>query len=111
MTNATRNDSRALMDKDKRSGSRRISVNIEAKIKQDDLNSFPTLLTDLSTTGFKLSCTAQLNIHKTLFVKLPGLELLTADIKWAKNMEYGCQFRRELYHPVFEHIVKHAIAD
>ncbi|OAO03307.1 hypothetical protein A8B75_11100 [Sphingomonadales bacterium EhC05] len=64
------------------------------------------MLQDLSISGFLLSCPAQLNQHKPLMIKLPGLELLTARIMWSKDGKYGCKFDRELYPAVFDHIVR-----
>lgn len=96
------------LDEDKRDESRRASVQIQATIRQLDLNSFPVLLKDLSATGFKISCAANLNMDEPLLVKLPGLETLSVRIMWKSDMNYGCKFARELYQPVFEHIVKQA---
>lgn len=93
---------------DNRVSASRASVDIHATIKQLDLSGFPSLLQNLSESGFRLSCPAQLNPEQALTVKMPGLQLLGARIMWVDNDQYGCKFDQPLYPAVFDHIVRMA---
>lgn len=93
---------------DNRNAHDRATIEIRADIKQIDIISFPSLLKDLSTSGFKLSCAAKLNRLNPLMIQLPKMEILIARIMWVDNMYYGCKFESPLHPSLFDHIVNNA---
>jgi len=43
-----------------------------------------------------------------LRVRIPGMQLLSADIRWMRDGAIGCAFAEPLHIAVFEHIVRRA---
>lgn len=88
-----------------RRSSDREAVTAEIMVRQSDTQLFPTILSDLSTTGFKmLSCTS-LDPDKLVFVTLPGLQTLGAHIRWVHYHDYGCEFTAPLHPAVLAHMI------
>lgn len=42
---------------------------------------------------------------KPVFIRLPGIQTLSASIKWADYNDYGCSFASELHPAVLQHLV------
>lgn len=83
----------------------RAVLQARVEIKQSNTNSFSATLYDLSVSGFRLNCFTNLLEHKPVYVKIPGLQLLNAKIRWMNDSEYGCMFGQPLNPYVFNHIV------
>lgn len=67
------------------------SLHIDAQVKQSNSTSVPCVVTTISDTIIKIDCTAQLNPDIGLTLKIPGMNILTANLLWKKHDEYGCQ--------------------
>jgi hypothetical protein len=65
-------------------------------------------LQDLSPTGFRLSGLIQPSATLPLSIRLPGLQLLSARIRWHHGAIIGCEFASPLHVAVFEHIARNA---
>lgn len=65
-------------------------------------------LEDLSPTGFRITGLSQPSLNKPLSIRIPGLQLLTAQIRWHRGNVVGCEFAHPLHVAVFEHIVRKA---
>ena len=99
--NVARND----LAVDSRRCSDRETITAEILVRQSNTQLFPTTLSDLSVTGFKmLSCT-NLDPDKLVFVTLPGLQTLGAHIRWVRYHDFGCEFTAPLHPAVLAHIV------
>lgn len=83
----------------------RAVLQAHVQIKQSDTQMFNAIIYDLSVSGFRLSCFVNLIEHKPVYLKIPGLKLLTGNIRWVSDNEYGCMFYQPLSPYVFEHIV------
>ena len=90
---------------DSRRSSDREAVNSEIIIRQSNTQSFRTILSDLSINGFKMRSCTSLDEDKLVFVTIPGLQTLGAQIRWARYQEYGCEFTAPLHPAVLAHIV------
>ena len=91
----------------RRSGERAV-IDCTVKIKPRDRSYFESVMSDLSITGFQVSCPADLGVGASILVAIPGLEMLPARVQWKSGFTYGCKFERELYPAVFDHIVQKA---
>ncbi|MDE2406166.1 MAG: PilZ domain-containing protein [Sphingomonadales bacterium] len=61
---------------------------------------------DLSEGGFRLVWPGnRLSRSQSLRLRVPGLQLLTADIRWVEGAILGCAFATPLHVAVFEHLV------
>ena len=88
----------------------RAGVEIGAEIREQGYSYFKTRLIDISETGFRISHSANFEVGTSVYLKIPGLESLEAEVRWERNFEYGCMFKKPLYPAVFEHIVRYISA-
>lgn len=64
------------------------------------------VLEDLSASGFRLSGLAHPDQAKLLSIRIPGMQLLSAKIRWNAGTAIGCEFTAPLHIAVFEHLVR-----
>ena len=74
------------------------SLDIDAHVKQCNSRPMECQVTTISDTIIKIDCSAQLNPDMPLTLKIDGLNLITANLLWKKNDEYGCQIDYS-FHP------------
>ncbi|GAB5489448.1 MAG: hypothetical protein Pars2KO_30180 [Parasphingorhabdus sp.] len=90
-------------------GSRRLdprtSIRAEIFVRQATAQLFRATLSDLSVSGFKLNSFTSLDPDKMVFVKIPGLQTLGAQIRWTNYQDYGCEFTHPLHPAVFDHFI------
>ena len=67
-------------------------------------------LKDISRAGFKLDWTPAGAHDIPLRIRIPGLQMLSAHVRWSEGREAGCAFVEPLHIAVFEHIVRQARA-
>lgn len=61
-------------------------------------------LVDLSPDGCRIDLPEVLTIGERVWIALPGLEPIQAEVRWVKEWTAGIQFLRPLYPAVFDHI-------
>ena len=66
-------------------------------------------LDDLSPEGFRIAWFKEADLGQVLRIKIPGLEMLAADVRWRRGDWLGCRFASPLYEAVFAHIVAQAV--
>ena len=59
-----------------------------------------------SRTGFRAETAFSLRAGTTVWITLPGLQGLEAEIAWQRGEHIGAAFRQPLHAAVFEHIVE-----
>jgi hypothetical protein len=62
-------------------------------------------LEDISQSGFCIAWLPDAAINQPLRIKIPGLQMLTANIRWQRGKSVGCEFTDPLHIAVFEHIL------
>ncbi len=65
-------------------------------------------LHNISETGFCIDWLPAIEPTRSLWIRIPGLQLLQAHIRWKQQGMMGCEFVSRLYGPVFEHIARQA---
>ena len=68
-------------------------------------------LDDISQAGFRIAWLPDATMEKPLRIRIPGLQMLSAEIRWQKGKSVGCSFAEPLHVAVFEHILRHARID
>lgn len=68
-------------------------------------------LEDLSAEGFRITGLNQPSLNKPLSIRIPGMQLLMAEVRWQEGATVGCAFRTPLHIAVFEHLVRVARED
>jgi len=88
--------------------SNRAEVSLVCEVRQGTRAWQKVTLDDISQSGFRIALLAGANIDVPLRIRIPGIQLLTAHIRWKDGMAIGCQFGEPLHVAVFEHIVRQA---
>jgi hypothetical protein len=65
-------------------------------------------LRDLSNEGFQMGRIPGLRVGTGLRIKVPGLEMLSATVRWVGEERAGCAFNRPLGDYILDHIVRQA---
>ena len=69
------------------------------------------VLTDLSRTGFRIAWSPRCQPGAKLWIRIPGLQPLSAVVRWQNQSGIGCEFTSPLYEPVFEHLARLAASE
>ncbi len=62
---------------------------------------------DISRTGARIHSLSPLRSGHVVWLRLPGLEAIQANVVWTRQFEAGCEFVRPLHPAVFEIIARH----
>lgn len=89
-----------------RADTRRASIALECEVRQGTRPWKRTRLEDISPEGFRMGWLPGFHMDTPVKIRIPGLEVLSAQIRWKEGDFVGCQFTSALYTPVFEHIVR-----
>lgn len=61
---------------------------------------------DISQTGARVRALSPLRSGSVVWLRLPGLEPIQANVVWTRKFESGCEFARALHPAVFETIAR-----
>jgi hypothetical protein len=84
----------------------RVHVVMRAKLRDRHSHKYNVRLLDLSVTGFRAEADYSLDAGQIVWLAIPGMQGLEADIAWRDGLVIGCSFRQPLYPAVLDHIVK-----
>lgn len=65
-------------------------------------------LRNISPGGFCMEWMPGLEVNRPLWIRIAGLNLIQANIRWRDGSMVGCEFSAPLYPPIFDHIVLQA---
>ncbi len=86
----------------------RAQICLRCEVRQGTRAWQQILLEDLSASGFRISGLAHPDPVKLLSIRIPGMQLLSAKIRWNTGAGVGCEFTSPLHIAVFEHLVREA---
>lgn len=86
----------------------RSAVSLECEVRQASRPWAKVRLQDISQEGFRITWLPVIDMTTPLRVKIPGLQLLSAHIRWRSGQAVGCQFTEPLSVFVYEHIARGA---
>ncbi|HMP57278.1 MAG TPA: PilZ domain-containing protein [Novosphingobium sp.] len=84
----------------------RIGVMLLCEVRQGTRPWARVRLEDISPSGFRIAWMPSVDPERPLRVRIPGLQVLTAHVRWQRGKAIGCEFAETLHLAVFEHIVK-----
>ncbi|PEQ11290.1 pilus assembly protein PilZ [Novosphingobium sp. PC22D] len=84
----------------------RVGVALICEVRQGTRPWKRARLDDLSPAGFRIASLPDARPEVPLRVRIPGLQLLSAQIRWVRDGAVGCEFAEPLHVAVFEHIVR-----
>ncbi len=88
-----------------RASSARARIAVLCEVRQGTRPWKLVRLSDLSPTGFKLAWLPEYSLDQPLRIRIPGMQVLGAQIRWHKGRQIGCEFASPLHVAVFDHIV------
>ncbi len=103
MTNSTV-DRYAISAQEDRSAPR-AKVTIPASLRPSGSRSFQTAVHDLSLSGFSAVAINRMHKGNIVWLTLPGLESLQAEVIWWDNSMVGCAFQQLLSPIVHDNIL------
>ncbi len=89
----------------------RAEVSLTCEIRQGTRPWLKLKLQDISESGFCMDWRPGLTEHLSLYIRIPGLELLVANLRWKREGMIGCEFSHRLYPPVYDHIVRQSLLE
>lgn len=110
MTNQFTPIAAAAPEDDARQRGERASISLICEVRQSFRDWRKVRLKDISRTGFRIAWYPNVDMRQPLRIRIPGLELLTAHIRWKAEHSLGCEFATPLHVAVLDHIVRSAIA-
>jgi PilZ domain len=87
---------------------RRAALSIACEVRQGTRSWQRVVLEDLSASGFRITGLAHPDTAKNLSIRIPGMQLFSARIRWIDGRTVGCAFSTALHVAVFEHLVRTA---
>jgi hypothetical protein len=86
----------------------RSKVSIEASLRPSGGRSVPTTVQDLSLSGFSATSVVRLHPGNMVWLTLPGLESLQAEVVWWENSMVGCAFHSLMNQIVLDNLLERA---
>jgi hypothetical protein len=86
----------------------RAGVSLVCEVRQGARPWARVRLEDLSPGGFRIARLPGARIELPLRIRIPGIQMLSAEIRWLRDGVVGCAFAEPLHVAVFEHVVRNA---
>ena len=104
-----KHDSIRIEDACTRDAGRREALALRCEARQGTREWQTVRLEEISQAGFRIGrLPAAVHLDEPLRIRIPGLQVLTARIRWQDGEVIGCEFARPLHVAVFDHIVRQA---
>lgn len=97
-------DNYALVAQEDRSAPR-TKVSIPAALRPSGSKGFQTVVNDLSLSGFSASSINRVHPGTIVWLTLPGLESMQAQVVWWENRMVGCAFQQLLSPIIHDNIL------
>lgn len=93
-------------DECNRDDAQRIGVMLLCEVRQGTGPWQRVRLEDISPSGFRIAWMPTIHADRPLRIRIPGIQLLNAHVRWRQGRSVGCEFAESLHLAVFEHIVR-----
>lgn len=84
----------------------RVSVRMQASLREQSFSKFDVLVSDLSTDGFRCETHYRVAPNAIVWLTIPGLAPLESRVVWSNGKAYGCAFTQPLHVAVMEHVAR-----
>lgn len=89
----------------------RTPVRMQATLRKPGLTKFDVEVKDISPFGLRAGTSFTLKPGAVVWLALPGLAGIEAEVAWARDYEYGFRFKHPLHTAVCDHIARSAPAE
>jgi hypothetical protein len=100
-----KHDRISLDDACTRDDKRRESVTLLCEVRQGTRPWQTARMDDISRTGFRIAWLPGAAPEQPLRIRIPGIRMLSAQIRWQQGKAVGCEFTEPLHIAVFEHLI------
>lgn len=85
----------------------RITVRLTAALREPGTSTrFDVTVLDMSMTGLRFETSFTLRPGQHIFLTIPSLGVLDAEVAWQRSYVYGARFERPLHPAVLDHLAK-----
>ena len=84
----------------------RVTVRMQASLREPSFSKFDVLVSDLSTDGFRCETHYRLAPNSIVWLSIPGLAPQESRVVWSNRNVYGCAFSQPLHVAVMEHVAR-----
>jgi PilZ domain len=88
--------------------SSRAPISLYCEVRQGTRPWQRVRLEDLSPCGFRITGLSNPTTMAPVSIRIPGMQLLSAQIRWEAGKLVGCEFSQPLHVAVFDHLVRQA---
>jgi hypothetical protein len=91
-----------LADKIKPRRAERVPLRADVDFRRAGDHRYRVNILDFSPEGCRMELPVNVSMGDTIWISLPGLESIQAEVCWVKEWTVGVEFSRPLYPSVFE---------
>lgn len=84
----------------------RIPLNCEIEFRRHADARYPVNLIDFSPEGCCISPPVKVEAGESVWLRIPGMEMIHAHVAWAEQWKVGLQFDKPFHPAVFDNVVK-----
>jgi hypothetical protein len=88
-----------------REDDRRVRICMTCDVRQGARAWQKVRVDEISRTGFRIPHLATISADLPLRIRIPGMSVLSASIRWQSGQSVGCSFTEPLHIAVFDHLV------
>jgi hypothetical protein len=92
-------------DSSAREDDKRVRISMSCDVRQGSRAWQRVRVDEISRTGFRIPHLAMASPDLPLRIRIPGMSVLTATIRWHSGHSVGCEFVEPLHIAVFDHLV------
>jgi len=85
----------------------RLGVRIPAHLRERGTLRYSCRVLDISAFGFRFETALRIPIGATVWLTIPKMAELPAEVEWHRGAEYGCSFEAPMHQAVVDHVAKH----
>ena len=89
----------------------RTRLSIPGQLRPSGSKGFQTVVQDVSISGFSCMAINRLHVGNLVWLTLPGLESLQAEVIWWNNSQVGCAFASLLNPIIYDNLIARWTSD
>ena len=98
----------SLEDACTREMGKRSDISLLCEVRQGTRPWAMARLEDISQSGFRIAWFPGCSANMPIRIRIPGMQLLSANVRWQEGKAIGCAFTEPLHVAVLDHIVRQA---
>lgn len=84
----------------------RVPLRMNARLRDRHSNSYDVRVLDISVSGFRAEALYKIDADQIVWLTIPGMQGLEAEVTWNRGGVIGCRFKQPLHPAVLDHLAK-----